>query len=46
MEAKVTMNPNASHRMRLVRICRYLVFWTSQKAKGPTPHTNTARAIL
>ncbi len=42
--ASVTMKAKASHRMRVVRICRYFVFCTSQKAKGPTTQTKRARA--
>ena len=44
--ASDTMNPNASQRMRVVRIWRYLVFCTLQKTNGPTTVMKAARAIL
>lgn len=31
-----------SHRIREVRICRYLVFWTSKKVKGPRKSVKAA----
>ena len=30
------------HLIRDVRICRYLVFWTSKKVKGPRRSVKTA----